>query len=319
MKVLVTGASGFVGKHLCVALKSAQIDVIAARRDNSKLRDDSVARVGDIDAETDWSAALEGVDVVVHLAARVHIMSETANSPLAEFRKVNVLGTQRLGRCAAEAGVRRFIYISTIKVLGERTENRPFLHTDTAKPCDPYALSKLEAEQALMRIEENSGLDLVILRPPLIYGPGVGGNFLRILNLIYRGIPLPFGLIRNARSMLAVSNFCDVIKICLDHPDATGETFLIADGSDTSTPNLFRMIGDRMGKSARLVPFPKRLLKLVGKLFRRSSEIDRLCGSLQVDIEHTKRILNWSPRTSLEEGVHSVVDWYLAMRSRTYD
>jgi nucleoside-diphosphate-sugar epimerase len=251
------------------------------------------------------------MDYVVHLAARVHVMSDSAEDPLTEFRRVNTLGSAKLAESAAAAGVERLIYVSTIKVLGEMTDGQAFRNSDVAAPCDPYAISKLKAEEALKSIADAKGLEIVILRPPLIYGPEVGGNFLRVLGLVWRGIPLPLGMIRNARTMLAVSNFCDVIQICLEHPHAVGGTFLVADEEHASTPGLFRMIGNLMDKPVRLLPVPEQLLRFGGKILRRSNEVARLCDSMQVDIANTKSVLNWSPRTSLEDGLQSVVNWYL--------
>ncbi len=319
-KVLVTGATGFVGRHLCNSLVASGYVVTGTTRSfESGLTPASyeVRITGDIGDPIDWVPALRDVNYVVHLAARVHVMSEVAKDPLTEYRRVNSLGSAKLAESAAVTGVKRLIYVSTIKVHGEKTVGRPFCFSDRTAPCDPYAISKLEAEQALSRIAEDKGLEIVILRPPLIYGPGVGGNFLRVLSLVSSGNPLPLGMIRNARSMLAVTNFCDVVQICLKHPDAAGETFLVSDGADISTPGLFRLIGNVMDKPVRLLPVPEQLLRLGGKIFGRSNEVARLCDSLQVDIENTKNVLNWSPRTSLEDGIRSVVDWYLQKERQT--
>jgi nucleoside-diphosphate-sugar epimerase len=321
-KVLVTGATGFVGRHLCNSLVSNGYVVTGTTRsleNRSSPGNYDLQIAGDIGTEIDWGPVLRDVDYVVHLAARVHVISEFAEDPLTEFRRVNLRGSKELAESAAIAGVKRLIYVSTIKVLGEKTEGRPFRHADKAVPCDPYAISKLEAEEALSRIAENKGLELVILRPPLIYGPGVGGNFLRILDLVARGIPLPLGRIRNVRSMLAVSNLCDVIQISLEHPDAAGRTFLLADGADISTPRLVRMIGELMERPVRLLPVPEYLLRLGGKIFRRSNEVNRLCDSLQVDIEHTKNVLDWAPHSSLEDGMRAVVCWYLQKGHHSID
>jgi len=321
-KVLVTGATGFVGRHLCESLVSSGYVVTGTTRslENRSSPENYELRIaGDFGTEIDWGPILRDTDYVVHLAARVHVMLEDAEDPLTEFRRVNSWGSMELAESAVIAGVRRLIYVSTVKVLGEKTEGRPFSHTDSAAPCDPYAISKFEAEESLRRIAIEKGPEIVILRPPLIYGPGVGGNFLRILDLVARGIPLPLGLIRNVRSMLSVSNLCDVIQISLEHPDAAGSTFLVADGADISTPRLFRMIGELMDKSVRLLPVPEYLLRLGGNIFRRANEVARLCDSLQVDIEHTRNVLNWSPQTSLEDGMRAVVRWYLRKEHQTID
>jgi len=313
-KVLVTGATGFVGRHLCNSLFSNGYIVTGTIRSSEKVLPPGnydLRIIGDIGTDIDWASALRDIDYVVHLAARVHIMSDPAEDPLSEFRRVNSWGSANLAESAVAAGVKRLIYVSTIKVLGEKTDGQAFCHTDMAAPCDPYAVSKLEAEEALKDIANDKGLEIVILRPPLIYGPGVGGNFLRILGLVSRGIPLPLGMIRNSRRMLAVSNLCDVIRISLEHPDAARRTFLLADGEDTSTPGLFRMIGDVMDKPVRLLPVPEQLLRFGGKILGRSNDVARLCDSLQIDIDETKRVLDWSPGTSLEDGIRSVVQWYL--------
>ena len=319
-KVLVTGATGFVGRHLCNRLVSSGYIVTGTTRsmeNRSSPENYDLRKAGDLGTEFDWLPILRDVDYVVHLAARVHVMSEAAEDPLTRFRRVNTWGSKELAQSAANAGVKRLIYVSTIKVLGEKTEGRPFRHTDTAAPCDPYAISKLEAEESLSRIAVEKGMEIVIFRPPLIYGPGVGGNFLRILDLVARGIPLPLGRIRNVRSMLAVSNLCDLIQISLEHPDAAGETLLVADGADISTPRLVRIIAEHMDRPVRLLPVPEYLLRLGGKILRRSNEVTRLCDSLQVDIENTRNVLNWSPQTSLEDSMRAVVRWYLQREHQT--
>lgn len=321
-KVLVTGSTGFVGRHLCNSLVLGGFAVTGTTRSSASgltLANHDVRETGDIGAPMDWAPFLRDVDYVVHLAARAHVMSETAQDPLTEFRRVNCRGSEQLAESAVAAGVKRLIYVSTIKVLGEKTEGRPFRHADRAASSDPYAISKLEAEEALSHIAEDKGLELVILRPPLIYGPGVGGNFLRVLNLVSRGIPIPLGSIRNERSMLAVSNLCDVIQICLEHPGAAGRTFLLSDGADISTSGLFRLIGNLMDKPVRLLPVPEYLLRLGGKIFRRSNEVARLCDSLQIDVDRTKEVLDWSPRTSLKDGVRDTVNWYLSEERRESD
>jgi nucleoside-diphosphate-sugar epimerase len=312
-KVLVTGAGGFVGRHLCQALIASGFAVTGTTRSAAKLETSpnfDVRVIGDIGAPPNWEPLLSDVDFVVHLAARVHVMREASDDPLAEFRRVNCQGSINLAKSAAAAGIKRLVYVSTIKVLGEKTDGRAFCETDVAAPCDPYAISKMETEVALQRIAAEQGLEIVILRPPLIYGPGVAGNFLRLLGLVSTGVPLPLGMIRNSRSMLAVSNLSDVIQICLECSDAVGKTFLVADAEETSTPALFKMIGDCMGKPVRLLPVPERLLRIGGKLIGRSSEVARLCDSLQIDSKYTRDVLNWTPRTSLEEGIRSVVRWY---------
>jgi nucleoside-diphosphate-sugar epimerase len=235
MRVLVTGATGFVGRRLCQRLSDDGFAVVAGVRTagtGAPLRE---VVLGNIGSDEVPGAALNDIDAVVHLAARVHVMSDEANDPLAEFRRVNTVGTEMLAAAAATAGVRRFVHVSTIKVLGERTDNSPFTHASLPAPVDPYAISKFEAEEALAEIAAHSIMEVVVLRPPLVYGPFVGGNVLRAFKLVDRGYPLPIGSIRNKRSMLGVSNLCDVIMKSLTHPQAAGERLLVADTSDLST------------------------------------------------------------------------------------
>jgi UDP-glucose 4-epimerase len=271
--------------------------------------------ISDLHAEDELQRALSGVDYVVHLAARVHVMNETAADPTAAFRSTNVEGTKRLASLSAAAGVKRFIYMSSIKVLGERTVDRPFMHGDPPSPSDPYSVSKHEAEIALRSIGRATGMEVVILRPPMIYGPGVGGNMRRLMELVSSGIPLPFGAIRNRRTMIALPNLCDVIAVSLRHPEAAGECFLVADDTSLSTPELITAIADSMGKLARLVSVPVPLLDWVGRLTGRRAEVRRLCESLEIDTSHTRRRLGWWPRVSPVEGVQLTVDDYLTMKN----
>jgi len=320
--VLVTGANGFVGQHLCRLLAKHGHAVRCAVRDPRTMPVNSeyeVVTIGDIGADTDWRSALQNVDQVVHLAARVHVMEETELDSLAEFRRVNTIGSAKLAESAAAARVQRFIYVSSIKVHGEKTDGSPFRSSDRVAPTDPYAISKLEAEEALDQLARESAFELVILRPSLIYGPGVGGNFLRAMKIVDKRIPIPLGLIKNARSMLAVHNLCDLIQVCLEHPAAARRIFLAADGIDMSTSDLFRKLGKHMGKPARLVPVPHQLLVLGGKMFRRSNEVARLCDSLQVNIETTKDVLNWSPPIPIDDAIQATVDWYVGMERQSFD
>lgn len=304
MKVLVTGANGFIGGHLCRILEESGIAVVRAVRCSQA----SAVAVGDIDGSTDWTEALGGVAAVVHLAARAHVMHDKAPDPLAEFRKINVEGTQNLARQAVKAGVKRFIYMSSIKVNGESTlEEKKFSETDTPAPEDPHGISKWEAEQTLHCLVKETPIEPVIIRPPLVYGPGVRANFLRLMKLAASGIPLPFASVNNHRSLVYVGNLCDLIFKCLTHSAAAGETFLVSDDQDVSTPELLRLLATAQHKKARLFPMSGRVLKLAGYLTGHSAEIERLCGSLQVDISHTKRTLSWAPRFTLEEGIRETV------------
>jgi len=312
-KVLVTGGAGFVGRALCRSLAVSGHDVIATtrRRDfESNLSGVRIERIDD-QASTDWRRLVDGVDAVVHLAARVHVLDDDAADPLAEFRTANVSVTEQLARVAADAGVRRFVFVSTIKVLGERTGDRPFTHADQPNPCDPYGVSKLEAEVALRHVAETSSMELVVLRPALVYGPGVRGNLQRVLELVDRAVPLPLASVRNARSLVALENLCDVIVLCLDSKLAAGETLLVADDVAVSTPELFRIVATHMQRPSRLFPFPVPLLRLAGRVLGRSAEIQRLCENLCVDIDHTRRTLGWTPRLTPAEGFRDVVAAYL--------
>lgn len=321
--ILVTGANGFVGTALCNRLVAAGHRVRGAlrRRDRLWKSVDGVdyVQVGDIGPDTHWSEALEGVGAVVHLAARVHVMHETSAAPLAAFRAVNVAGTERLARVAAEKGVGRFVYASSIKVNGESTATTPFTEADTPAPVDPYAVSKYEAEQALRLTAKETGLEVVIVRPPLVYGPGVGGNFLRLLRLVERGVPLPLALVDNLRSMIYLGNFADALTNCTIHSAAAGQTFLVSDGEDVSTPGLFRALAAALGVPARLFPFPVTLLKLGGLILGQQGEVGRLTGSLQVDSSKIRNTLHWQPRYTLADGLAETARWYHAQISAKSD
>lgn len=320
MRVLVTGVSGFIGSHLARRLLADGHAVVGVVRRRSAsagavdLAGVDLVEIEDLASEADWAGKLRGVDAVVHLAARVHVMRETAADPLQRFRAVNVDGTLRLAQAAAAAGVGRFVYLSTIKVNGERTAGRPFTAEDEPAPQGPYALSKLEAEQALHALGRRSDTGFVIIRPPLVYGPGVKGNFERLLRLVARGVPLPLGSVRNRRSMVAVDNLVDLILTCLVHPRAAGQTFLVADGDDWSTPELVDAIAGLLNKPGRLLPVPVWLLEAVASLLGRRAAIDRLTDSLQVDIGKTRELLQWNPVQAPHEALRLTVDRFLAQR-----
>ncbi|MHB1348519.1 MAG: NAD-dependent epimerase/dehydratase family protein [Desulfobulbaceae bacterium] len=306
MKVLVTGAAGFIGSHLRAYLAERHIPCRAAvRRPDNGIGD--AAAVGEINGATDWTSALAGIDTVVHLAARVHVLRDEALDPLAEFRRVNVEGTARLAGQAAAAGVRRFVLMSTIKVLGEETFARPFGPADLPAPVDPYAVSKLEAEEALLRVARDTGMEAVILRPPLVYGKGVGGNFARLVGLVRRGWFLPLGSVRNRRSLVGVENLCSLITVCLVHPAAANQVFLVSDGQDLSTPELIRAIALACGKRPRLLPLPVFLLHLLAKIIGREMEVRRLTGSLWVDSSLTRSLLDWSPPVTVGQEIRRSV------------
>lgn len=298
--VLLTGATGFVGSAALPRLVREGWLVRAAVRHSSGLPGEVV--VGDIDAQTDWSEALQGCEAVVHLAARVHVMHDEAVDPLTEFRKVNVDGTIRLARQAATAGVRRFVFLSTIKVNGESTQSgQAFMPNDIPAPEDAYGLSKLEAERALLKICTDVGMDFVVIRPPLVYGPGVGGNFRTLLRWMQRGIPLPLGAIDNRRSLVALDNLVDLIAVCLVHPAAANQVFLAADVEDVSTTGLLLKIARAYGRSARLLPVPSSWLRRCAAVLGKREAADRLLGSLVVDSTKARDLLGWRPAVSIEE------------------
>lgn len=306
MRVLVTGATGFVGNALSYKLIDFGCKVTGSVR---QLQSSGISKltefvVPDINDETDWSIALEGIQVVVHTAARVHVMHDQAQDPLAQFRRVNVDGTLNLARQASAAGVRRFIFISSVKVNGESTAaGQSFTAEDTPAPHDDYGLSKHEAEQALRLLAVETGLEVVIIRPPLVYGPGVKANFLSMLRWLKRGIPLPLGAIHNRRSLVALENLIDLIIICIDHPAAAGETLLVSDDEDISTTDLLYRVAEALNLHARLIPVPVWFLEAAAGLLGKQAVMRRLCGNLQIDISRTKMLLDWRPPISLKEGL----------------
>ena len=314
-KIFVTGATGFVGRMLCHSLVEKGYSVTGTVRSREKISglpsQMQYHLIDDIGLYTEWGGTLDNVDTVIYLAARVHVMHETSTDPLDEYRRVNTAGTERLAYMAAKAGVRRIIYLSTIKVNGERTDRHLFTEEAPVCPDDPYSQSKWEAEQILHRISRETGIEIVIIRPPLIYGAGVGGNFLRLLNWVNRDIPLPLARVNNRRSMIYAGNLVDIIATCITHPDAAGETFLVSDGEDISTPDLIRMIAKAMNKRARLIPLPVILLKAAGGLMGKGPEMERLSGSLCVDSSKIRKVLGWKQPFSVEEGIRETVKWYM--------
>lgn len=307
LRILVTGANGFVGGALFRSLcEEPNRDCIGAVRSRSGLEDETenLVAVGDLDKLVDWSSVISGQDVVVHTAARAHIMKDECADPLSAYRAVNSIATLNLARQAAAAGVKRFIFISSIKVNGEQTAtDQPFYSHDTPSPEDFYGISKYEAEQGLRELTTETGMEVVIIRPPLVYGPGVKGNFDRMIKLVGKGLPLPFGAVHNKRSLVALDNLVDLIITCIDHPGAANQTFLVSDGEDLSTTQLLKGVAEAMGRPSRLIPVPARLLQLGATLLGKKAVAQRLLGSLQVDISHTQKTLNWTPPLTVKQGL----------------
>jgi nucleoside-diphosphate-sugar epimerase len=286
------------------------------RSANSPIENIEVVPVGTIDDKTDWINALRGVDVVIHLAARVHVMKDFAADPLAEFLKVNLYGTSNLAQQAARAGVKRLVYVSSVKVNGEQTiETQRFAESDGPNPQDPYAVSKWQAEQALRRIARETGLEIVIVRPPLVYGPGVKGNFISLLAAIDKGIPLPLAGAKNARSLVYVGNLADALIACATHPAAAGQTFLVSDSEDVSTSVLVEKIALTLGRNSRSFYFPPVLLRAAAALLGRTAQLDRLFGSLRVSDNKLRGELGWQPPYTLEQGLRATADWYYSQRN----
>ena len=305
-QIMVTGGSGFVGRTLLERLHQDGYGLIAPSRTPLAQAPAGVVNplVAGLAVDVDWSASLEGAAVVIHSAARVHVMNDTAADPLVEFRKANVDGTLSLARQAAAAGVQRFIFLSSIKVNGEGTElGHPYRADDTPAPQDPYGVSKMEAEQGLRALASETGMEVVIIRPVLVYGPGVKANFRSMMSWLRKGIPLPLGATGNKRSLVAVDNLVDLIATCIDHPAAANQTFLVSDGEDLSTTQLLQRMGSALGRPARLLPVPASLLEAGAAMLGRRAIAQRLCGSLQVDICKTRERLAWAPPVSVDDAL----------------
>lgn len=307
MRVLVTGATGFVGRALVAQLvRLGRFEVLALTRQIPAYPVAGAKYLlgGDLTSQTQLQPALAGVHALIHTAARAHVLDERAADPLAEFRRVNVAGTLRLAAQAAAMGVRRFVFVSSIGVNGvQSAPGKVFSEADQPNPHNAYALSKWEAEQGLLRFAAETGMEVVIIRPPLVYAPDAPGNFGSLMRWLQRGVPLPLGAIHNQRSLVALDNLVDLIMTCLAHPAAANQTFLVSDGEDVSTTELLRRMGHAMGRPARLIPVPASWLKLAAALVGKQDVAQRLCGSLQVDTEKTRRLLDWTPPLSLDEGL----------------
>jgi UDP-glucose 4-epimerase len=316
--IMITGASGFVGSALLRRLAGQRQPprLVAALRSTPKSLPSNCSTflTGDIGSDTRWNDSLSGIDVVVHAAGLVHQKHASSSQRSAQFQETNVKGTLNLAQHAIESGARRFIFISSVKVNGESTKARPFTADDLPAPVDPYGLSKLDAETRLLELGRKSGMEIVVLRPVLVYGPGVKANFRSLIEWIARGIPLPFKSIDNRRSFVGIDNLVDLIVRCIDHPNASNEVFLVSDGEDLSTPDLVGRLARSLSVSARLLPVPTSWLKAGARLTGRSDLFVRLCESLQIDISKTKRFLDWSPPVGLNDGLARTTSEFLDAR-----
>lgn len=315
MKVLITGSTGFVGRALLGQLQARpEFHVRAAVRQAALALPGKQLEsilVGDLHAATDWHAALNGIDAVVHLAARVHVMQDSATNPLQAFRDSNVQATLRLAQMAALAGVKRLIFVSSVKVNGESTlAGQPFSETSPLAPHEPYGISKREAENGLYQLAQTCGMEITILRPPMVYGPGVKANFANLARAIARGTVLPLGGIHNQRSLVAIDNLTDLIANCLTHPAAANQTFMVSDGEDLSTTALVRRMAVAMGRSARLLPIPAGILTAGATLLGQRATAQRLCGNLQIDSSKARSVLGWVPPVSVDEGLRRALAEY---------
>lgn len=320
MKILVTGATGFVGAPLVRFLSTHGHQVVGAVRSAHVSGDVfpgvALKIVGDIQGSVDWRPCLRGVDVVVHLANRAHVMNESDLNPLALYRSINTEGTLQLARQAAAEGIKRFIFISSVKVNGESTLlGHAFSSVSENIPTDPYALSKYEAEQQLKKLSLEVGMEVVIIRPPLIYGPGVKANFLKMMQWIEKGVPLPLGSITNQRSLLGIDNCLDFIRTCLIHPKASGQTFLISDDYDISTTQLLKDIGSAMNRPSRLLAVPQPVLESFLQFVGQDHLVNKLCASLQLDISLAKTLLSWKPPHSFKDQLNNTVRAYISKQS----
>lgn len=315
MNIFVTGASGFIGTALCSHLLSkgwiVHGSVSSLERSKHLVFGVDPVTTGSIGPETDYGNQLNGIDTVIHLAARVHVMNDSSKDPLAEFRIINVAGTINLALQAVKAGVRRFVFVSSIKVNGEGT-SYPYTEESDPQPLDPYGTSKLEAEIALRKIESETGLEVVIVRPTLVYGPGVKANFLFMMKIVNRRLPLPFALINNKRSLIYVGNLADALATCAYHPEAAGKTYLVSDGDDVSTPELLRRTAASLGVPIKLWPLSPTYMKFVGSLIGKSGAINRILGNLTVNSSKIVKELEWTPPSTMKQGLADTAAWFLA-------
>jgi nucleoside-diphosphate-sugar epimerase len=328
-RVLVTGASGFLGREVCARLLGSGHTPVAGLRglDRCQAVRDSVPGIsdfrilGDLSSECSESSvvdALEGIDTVVHLAARVHVLRDSVANPLNAFRATNVDGTRKIAAAAANNhGVKRFVFVSTAKVNGESTKTKPFSEEDPEDPCDPYAVSKWEAEKELRCLGDQTGLEMVIIRPPLVYGPGVRANFLRLIRMIDRGLPLPIPETTNRRSMIGVQNLADFLVQCVCQQRAANHTYLVSDGEDLSIRELIGRLGSALGHKVRFLPISPSLMRIAGKVARKEEEISRLLDSLSIDSSNARRSLDWHPPLTVDEGLETTARWYRQLEYRS--
>ncbi len=311
----MTGATGFVGSRIIDVLSfSEQFTPIAAVRNDSNQLDSQVKSVvvDSLSSDNSWELALKNIEVVIHTAARVHVMSDSSKDPLSEYRKVNVDGTLNLARQSASTGVKRFVFISSIKVNGESTPlNNPFTDENIPTPIDFYGVSKFETEQELFKLGTTTGMEIDCIRPVLVYGPGVKANFLSMMKWLYKGVHLPFGSIHNKRSLVALDNLVDLILTCIEHPNAANEMFLVSDGEDLSTTELLNRVSNALGKKTWLFPVNQKVLEFCLGLIGKKNLAQRLCGSLQVDISKTKKLLNWTPPITVDEGLRKTAEYFI--------
>ncbi|MCI2962140.1 SDR family oxidoreductase [Shewanella sp. N2AIL] len=317
MKLLLTGTTGFIGRHLLQVIDNIGTETVVLGRNRPENYDGEFI-LYDLNDSADADLRLQGVDVVIHIAARAHIMNDAALDPLAEYRALNTEATLKLAKNAFESGVKRFIFVSSIKVNGDSTsDGHIFKYSDTHHFNDYYGQSKSEAEILLKNFADMTGLQIVIIRPTLVYGPGVKANFAALMNLVSKGVPLPFGCItQNRRSLVSVTNIVDLIITCIDHPKAANQVFLVSDDHDVSTSEMVRQMAKALGKPSMQVPIPIWCYKFAAKIFNKSDMVDRLIGSLQVDISHTKETLGWRPPQTLKEGFKQAAQAFLQTKTK---
>ena len=312
LNIAITGASGLVGKSLCHELVLRRFNVSAFTRGSQNLLDKThYHAIDDIKNKINWIAMLDNVDVIVHLAARVHVMQDTSKNPLQEFLAVNLHGTVNLAQAAAKAGVKRFVFVSSVKVNGEFTEIQPFSENDMPQPQDAYAISKWEAEKALRHIEKETGMEVVIVRPPLVYGAGVKANFASLLKVVNKKLPLPLASVQAKRSLIYVGNLVDALIVCASNPKAAGQTYLVSDGYAVSMPQLIKKMAFALNKRSYILPFPVSMMRLLAKAVGKVSSVDRLTQSLVIDSSKIRQELDWMPPFTMDQGLKLTADWYL--------